>query len=218
MDNSDFVVSKLNSVDLPYWASPLIRIDDKIVSFAGEVKGQKIAAIGFDLHNSDFPLTLEFPVFINNLISYLVDRDTMSNTQYNCGEGIDITPLPEAEKIYIKGPDSEKTEVSSKYPIKPFEETFSPGIYEISQKVGDKEIDKLVAVNFPVSESGPGSAVDSVKTDEAANQAKDTSLNDSRTSGDVSSRGGINLLNILLLTALLVITVEWIVYVRQYRA
>lgn len=218
MDNSDFVVSKINSVDLPYWASPLIRIDDRNVAFAGEMKGQKIAAIGFDLHNSDFPLTLEFPVFINNLISYLVDRDTMSNTQYNCGEGIDITPLPEAEKIYVKGPQNAKTEVSSKYPIRPFEETFSPGIYEIGQKVGDKEIEKLVAVNFPISESGSGSTAATVKNDEAANQEKDSFLNDSRTNSNVTSRGGINLLNILLLTALLVIIVEWIVYVRQYRA
>lgn len=200
MNNSDFVISKVKAIELPYWASPLIKVGEQNASFAGELKGQKIAVVGFDLHNSDFPLTPEFPIFVNNLMSYLIERDTMSSTQYSCGDGIDINPLPEAEKLFIKSPDGTKIELSSKYPISPFEKTYSPGIYEVSQKVAEEEVGKLVAVNFPISES----SFDNVE------------LENSVVSSSDSNMGGVNLLNILLVLALLVLTVEWVAYTRLH--
>ncbi len=200
MNNSDFVISKVKAIELPYWASPLIKVGEQNTAFSGEIKGQKIAVIGFDLHNSDFPLTPEFPIFVNNLMSYLIDRDTMSSTQYSCGDGIDITPLPEAEKLFIKSPDDTKIEVSSKYPISPFEKTYSTGIYEVSQKVGKEEMGKLVAVNFPISES----SFDNIEVENSVVSSSDSNM------------GGVNLFNILLALALLVLTVEWVAYTRLH--
>ena len=217
MNNSDFVISKLNSVEMPYWASSLLEVNEQPAAFAGEVKGQKVGVIGFDLHNSDFPLTLEFPIFINNFISYLIDRDTIGNQQYFCGEKIEINPLPEAEEIFVKNPGGQKTSIGSKYPVKPYDETSLPGIYEVTQKVGDKEVEKLVAVNFPVSESG---------TNDIANSDIRASDNNNNPTGEGtidedhvkdSGSGGLNLLNMLLMAALLIIAVEWAVYVRQYK-
>lgn len=201
MDNSDFIISQFRPVEMPYWGNALLKVEEQNAAIAGELKGQKIAGISFDLHNSDLPLMPEFPIFINNMISYLIDRDTLSGTNYSCGDGIDITPLPEAERLLLKTPDNKTEEISSKYPVKPFEDTSLPGIYQISQKVGDKDILKLVAVNFPVSES-------SVSNIDVANTAADS---------EGSNRGGINLLNILLLAVLLVIMAEWLVYAGQFK-
>ncbi len=218
MNNSDFVISSFNPIEMPYWGSPLIKIDDKNAAFAGELKGQKVAVLGFDLHDSDFPLTLEFPIFINNLISYLVDRDTMANNQYNSGEDIDITPLPETEKIFVKDPEGKRTELSSRYPVKPYDKTYSTGIYEIIQKVGDKEIERAIAVNFPVSESGSSNIDSSVnKTEDGKEVNGIAGTGGSKSESTLKNSGGINLLNILLLTALLLIVLEWVVYARQYR-
>lgn len=207
MDSSDFVVSKLQDIEIPYWANPLLKVGDSIAAFAGELKGQKIAAINFDLHNSDFPLTPEFPIFINNIISYLIDRDTIMSSKYNCGDSIDITPLPEAEKLYVKSPDNQTVELSSKYPIKPFENTYSTGIYEIKQEFGDKEVGMLLAVNFPVSESG---FIDKINTENNVT-TEPVPVN----SNTQDNRGGVNLFNTLLMLALLVMVVEWIAYLRQ---
>ncbi len=215
MNNSDFVVSRLNSFELPYWASPLLQVNEQPAAFAGELKGQKIGVIGFDLHNSDFPLTLEFPIFINNFISYLIDRDTIGNLQYYCGEQIEINPLPEAEDIYVRNPEGQKNDIGSKYPVKPYDKTSLPGIYKINQRVGDKEVEKLVAVNFPVSESGTN---EFVKSDiSASNNQKGSSGEGNGEKTESISSGGLNLLNILLLAVLLIISAEWAVYVRQYR-
>lgn len=219
LNNSDFTVSSFNSVEIPYWASPLMKINEKDAAFAGEFKGQKVAVIGFDLHNSDFPLTLEFPIFVNNLISYLMDRDTMANTKYNCGEDIDITPLPETEKIFVKDPEGISTELSSNYPVKPFDRTYSTGIYEIIQKAGTKEIVKAVAVNFPISESGLTGIGDLEGNAGDVGPAADTAdTTGKKAESSATSRSGIDLMQKLLIIALLVIIVEWAVYTRQYRA
>lgn len=207
MDGNSFVVARLKSMEVPYWASPLIKVGEENAAFAGEMKGQKIVMVGFDLHNSDLPLLPEFPIFINNIISFLIDRDTMMTEKFTCGDSIDITPLPEAEKIFVKGPDNSKTELSSKYPIGPFENTRTPGIYEISQKIGEKDSVMAVAVNFPVSESG----LSDTGTQDGNENAAGADDNSVGTSGI----RGVNLLNILLLMALLVILLEWVAYIRQ---
>lgn len=199
MSSSDFVISKITDITTPYWASALLKVGDKNVSFIGEQKGQRVGVLGFDLHNTDFPLTSEFPIFINNLVSYLVDRDASSSTMYNCGDSIDIAPLPEAEKIFITGPDEKKIELSSTYPVQPYDKSYNPGIYNITQKIGEITVEKIVAVNFPVSESNIN----------LAPQAN------SKVITNISSKGGINVMNYLLALALLVLICEWIVYLKS---
>jgi len=198
MENSNFVISKLRELETPYWGSPLLKVKEKQVSFVGEQKGQKVGALGFDLHNTDFPLTTEFPIFINNLISYLIDRDTLTVNQYNCGESVNIIPLPQAEKINVTFPDKIKEELSTKYPVKPFEDTAKPGIYEIKQKLGEKEDSKIIAINFPVIESD-------ISVPQISTRNAPVSL---------LNNGGIDLSYYLLIIALLIIIVEWIVYTR----
>lgn len=200
MGNSDFIISKFREIKTPYWGNTLFKIGDKEVSFVGEQKGQRIGVLGFDLHNTDLPLTSEFPIFINNLISYLIDRDTLSSNSYNCGESITIDPLPEAEKINVLNPDKVNEEISSKYPVKPYENTVKPGIYEIRQKIGNNEDSKLIAVNFPTTES------DISVQKSTSNSVKNSSIN----------IGGISLNFYLLLLALIVIIIEWIFYIRSY--
>lgn len=199
MGNDNFVISKIREVETPIWGSNLLKIIDKNIAFAGEFKGQKIGAVGFDFHNSDFPLTLQFPIFINNFISYLIDRDVIGNTKFNCGDSIDIVPLPEAEKIFITNPLKEKVEQSIKYPIKPFDKAFIPGIYTVTQKLSDKEESKLIAVNFPSSESNL-----------SFEQNNSTKINTEGT-----SRGGINIREFLLLLVFGLIIGEWIMYLRS---
>jgi hypothetical protein len=199
MGNDDFIISKLRQVETPYWGIPLLKVSEKQASFVGVQKDQKIGVLGFDLHNTDLPLTTEFPIFINNLISYLINRDTNAVNKYNCGESVNIIPLPEAEKINVITPDKTKAEVSTKYPVKPFEDTAKPGIYEIRQKLLEKEDSKLIAINFPSSESD-------------ISVQKSSTIS---TSGSLLNQGGINLSSYLLILALMIIIIEWLVYTRS---
>ncbi|MGV8982535.1 vWA domain-containing protein [Clostridium sp.] len=199
MGNDDFIISKFSQIETPYWGNPLLKVGEKQVSFVGVKKDQKIGVLGFDLHDTDLPLTTEFPIFINNLISHLIDRDTNMVNKYNCGEPVNIIPLPQAEKINVITPDKTKEEVSTKYPVKPFEDTTKPGIYEIRQKFLESEDSKLIAINFPSSESDISVQKSSTIT----------------TSGSLLNSGGINLSSYLIILALMIIIIEWLVYTRS---
>ena len=200
IENSDFVIAKFRGLQTSYWANSLMTVKDNVIAFVGEHNGQKVGAVGFDFHNSDFPLTTEFPIFINNLISYLVERDSFAITQYECGNPIEINPLPETEKIIVINPIKKVYELSSKFPVKPFEETYTPGIYKVSQKVGDKENIRLLSVNFPISES------------DISDYSGEVNLKNNST----MSIGGLNLANYLIIAVILLLVLEWIVYLRLY--
>jgi hypothetical protein len=175
-----------------------MNINDKSVAFAGELKGQRIGAIGFDLHNSDMPITPEFPIFINNLASYLMDRETIVNYQYYCGDSIEILPLPEVEKVVITSPLLENYEINPDDALKVFNNTADTGIYEIYQQQEKGDSIQLMAINFPISESIiPETAVATTAADQVE-----------------VSRGGINIKQWLLMIALAIIVIEWLVYLR----
>ncbi|WP_160680691.1 VWA domain-containing protein [Clostridium sp. C8-1-8] len=199
MDKSSFVISKVKNIDVPSWGSVIMKAAGSNVAFCGEIKGQKISTIAFDLHNSDMPLTPEFPIFINNLMSYLLDRDTVSGTQYYTGDSIEIVPQPEAEKIWISTPDNEKVELGTKYPLKPFDGAYNPGVYEVHQKIGKNEQTKLIAVNFPTSESDTFKKVASKSVGKGSSEV---------------SKSGMSLSNILLALAVIILLIEWYAYVR----
>ena len=177
-----------------------MKVKEKNIAFVGEKNGQKIGAIGFDFHNSDFPLTAEFPIFINNFVSYLVDRDSFATTQFECGNPIEINPLPETEKLLVTNPKRKVFELSSEFPVKPFEETYTPGIYEVTQKIGKKENSRLLSVNFPVSESA------------ISNQERVVNM----VNNSANSKGGLNLATYLITAVILLLVLEWIIYLRLY--
>ena len=55
----------------PDWAQTLIEAPGGPLVLAGEYLGQRIAVVTFDLHDSDLPLQLAFPILMANLIDYL---------------------------------------------------------------------------------------------------------------------------------------------------
>ena len=62
-------------VALPDWARPVIAGDiaegSSPLLFAGEVDGRRAALLAFDLHHSDLPLQLSFPLLLANLTGWL---------------------------------------------------------------------------------------------------------------------------------------------------
>ncbi|MDP4090332.1 MAG: BatA and WFA domain-containing protein [Bacillota bacterium] len=198
--NSDFTISRLRNIEVPYWGSALIKVKDNNAAFAGEYKSRKVGALSFDLHNTDFPLTAEFPIFTNSMISYLIDREAVGKESYICGDSIDITALPDAEKITVIDPGKNRFSESSEYPVEPFDKTNTPGIYEIVQKTAKEDVSRLLAVNFPTDES---------EVPEASGD-----INNVKSTG--KSRGGINLNNILIAAAFLIIVIEWLSYLKLY--
>jgi len=200
-EHADFTVSRVKSMELPYWAESLMNIKGRTAVFAGEQKGRKTAVIGFDLHNSDFVLTTEFPIFMYNLVSYLAGIDREETAAYLCGDQIELVLDPEAGEASVKVPGGEEYRVELAYPMLPFDRTGQSGIYELKQKIGDESSTSGFAVNFPVESESAG------YTAAAETNATQTKA---------VAQGGTRLQQWLLGIMLLVAAVEWVVYIRGH--
>ncbi|HTD20876.1 MAG TPA: BatA and WFA domain-containing protein, partial [Ktedonobacteraceae bacterium] len=54
------------------WAQPVISTPETPLLIAGENDNRRIAALSFDLHDSDLPLQPGFPILINNMVNWFL--------------------------------------------------------------------------------------------------------------------------------------------------
>lgn len=202
MENAYFAASEFKDIEVPYWAAPIFKIRNNIAGFIGDYKGRKVGVIAFDLHKSDFVLTSEFPIFINNITGELVDTGIVRRDKYNAGETVEINPLPEIKEIKVTTPSNKTTKLDIKYPIKPIDNIYETGIYNITVKNNDDtEKSNIIAVNFPTEESNINIAVESEVSGQKQNKTAIT---------------GMNMAFPLMLLLLLLLLIEWVVYTGGY--
>ena len=202
MENAEFTVSRLKDIEVPFWADTLIKVGENAAAISGEYKGRRRAVIGFDLHDSDFALTTEYPIFMYNLAAYLVGIDTEGKTSYVCGDAIDLNPNPEVTEAVVKAPEGIEYRLELAYPMLPFDNTGQYGVYELTQKIGETEKVSSFAVNFP-TESESVNSKQEVDISQEASEVGNTS-------------GGTRLQEWLLGLLLILAAVEWVVYIRGY--
>ena len=204
MEGASFVVSKLKKLELPYWANPVITIGkDKLPgAAAGEYRNRKIAVIAFDLHHSDFILTPEYPIFVHNLMEFLIDMGSNKKNSYFSGEGVEVSPQPDTKEAFIKLPNGKTKSISLKYPMLPFENTDELGIYELVQKSDDKVVKSYLAVNYPTDKE---SRVGRIK----GNKDNDVDVG-------AASPMGRRIMTLLIVFLLGFAVIEWVVYIRGY--
>jgi hypothetical protein len=84
------------NIPLPDWARPVIAGDTAEGStsllFAGEVEGRRAAVLAFDLHHSDLPLNLSFPLLLANLTGWLAPGQDCAVPAGTSGEAEATSP------------------------------------------------------------------------------------------------------------------------------
>ncbi|MFN8411363.1 MAG: BatA and WFA domain-containing protein [Anaerolineales bacterium] len=107
LDWSNVHILKARQVQLPEWADSLIESPQGPLVFAGETGQQHIAALTFDLRESDLPLQIAFPILFSNLTNYLVPPSAFDSTQsLRPGESLHILPPPGTEQVLIATPSN----------------------------------------------------------------------------------------------------------------
>lgn len=201
-DKGSFTVSHMKQLQTPYWADVLYSAGGRPAVISGEDRGRKIAVFAFDLHNSDFVLLPEFPIFTYNLMGYLLNLSSSTQQAYKCGDPINVSLLPEAREAYIKNPAGNTSKVELKYPVLPYENTTEAGIYELVQKMETSEAVSAVAVNFPVDSE---SAAQGYEGHENAGQAVKGAF-----------KAGMAVQAMLIILIIILAAAEWVVYIRGY--
>lgn len=199
IEGLEFGVGSTFAYQTPDWATPFFVSDDKTIGFWGEQDGRNIAVVGFDLHDSDLPLRMEYPLFIYNVVSQCINRGVVNEYQYEVGGSVDMTGTVEGGNLVVTKPDETAVEFSDR--IGTFTDTDLLGVYKVSQLNADKGKRGKFAVNFPVSES----VIENLNIEAQVDGDKVKS----------GVAGVLNLRNIIILVALGMLGVEWIAFLRK---
>ena len=202
LESTSFAVAKLKNIDLPYYADKLLEIDGSTAAFVGQIKERKTAVIAFDLHNSDFVLTPEYPIFMHNIAGYLIDIASGERSVYKSGEAVAINPMPDAKSAYIESAANKRYDVELKYPILPFENTEEVGIYKLVQRLENGNIESMFAVNFP--------------SDTESNTREQQASQNTEIENGKAFITGRRIAAWLMVLVLLIAAIEWVVYIRVY--
>jgi Ca-activated chloride channel family protein len=85
----------------------LIESDSNPLVMAGETNGQRIAALTFDLRESDLPLQIAYPILFSNLINYLAPPSAFdSSKSLGAGESLSLVIPTDAEQVVIASPSN----------------------------------------------------------------------------------------------------------------
>ena len=147
-DTLTFDIEKAKSFIVPTWAAPILEADGKAIAIAGEKNGKKMAVFAFDIHDSDFALQKEFPIFIYNLQNWFFEQSGQKSLEsIESGQVLEISLLPETKEAFVFFPSGEKVKIAPPFPPSPFTSTEQTGIYTLTQKSETEESSNTFAVN-----------------------------------------------------------------------
>lgn len=142
-------VAQARQVVLPDWATVLVGTEEGPLVFAGETGGRRVAVLTFDLHDSDLPLQVAFPILFSNLLSYLVPSQSFEAAAGLApGESLSILPGPQVEQVVVASPTGQLYSFIPGESGVLFSETGELGIYAVNLLAGDEQRAEYFAVNL----------------------------------------------------------------------
>lgn len=130
------------------WAQPVISTPETPLLIAGENNNRRIAALSFDLHDSDLPLQPSFPILMYNLVNWFLPPPIAGDGQVAPDLPVTIQTWPGADRVTIIGPDQRAVTVAPPFPAAPYTQTNTFGIYQVIQHVNGQERRGAFAVNL----------------------------------------------------------------------
>src|SRR5215469_8940818 len=130
------------------WAQQVIITPQTPLLIAGETANRRIAALSFDLHDSDLPLQPSFPILIYNLVNWFLPSPVAGNGQAAPDTPITIQPWPGANRITITGPGQQAVTVAPPFPVASYNHTELTGLYSVTQYVHNQERIGAFAINL----------------------------------------------------------------------
>ncbi len=181
----------------------VLTADGKTVAALGRIGDYKSVVFGFDLHQSDLPLRPGFPILIQNLTAWLVPQGSFRESQVQVGTPVELNLHPETSEAKLFMPGGEKSALSAAYQGR-LTDTMQSGLYRLEQNVSGAKLTEYLAVNFfspAESQVKPAAQVKLGKKDikTADNKQVDWEI-----------------WPLLALAALLLLSVEWWVYLRGH--
>ena len=107
----DVHVLQARRIQPPEWTETLIEAEGGPLVLAGEHGGRRLAVVAFDLHDSDLPLQVAYPILFSNLINFLAGNQPevliTDATGSRPGEVVSIRPQAGVGEIEVITPSSQ---------------------------------------------------------------------------------------------------------------
>jgi hypothetical protein len=102
--------------------------------------------VGFDIHDSDFPLRIGFPVLMQNLSEWMLPPSVPSRS-FHPDEAVTIVPETGAKTVTVVRPDGSRRQLATGS-IATFADTDLLGVYTVEQTVSGNTDRSWFAVNL----------------------------------------------------------------------
>lgn len=191
------------------WARVIVDSDGGPLLLAGEREGRRIVVLAFDLHLSDLPLNIAFPLLLSNMIEYLLP---VSSVQLTTGQPI-VAPVDSTiEEVRVIQPDgrvasSRDGQVQVQANQTFYTETDLPGVYTLEERRGNEVI---ASRRFAVNLFAPNESQIAPQRDLTIPQ-----LSGAQSTVARERDGRQEMWRWLALAALIVLFVEWLYYQRN---
>lgn len=206
MEEFTFGCARARSMKVPAWGYSFCREGAESVGYTGTLDGRSVTVLGFDLHDTDLPLQMEFPILIQNILHQTSQKISLLNSGLYPLDTADLLYRQEVSYVEWYGPDRTKTSGVLKDGHVIFSDTARSGLYRVSAKMGHEQWEQYFTVGFPAAES-------SVQQGIHVTGENGEKLKASQKVGEFF--GMVSLVRPILLLLLICVIVEWLVYRRK---
>lgn len=194
------------------WARTVVDSDGAPLLVVGERNGRRIAVLAFDLHLSDLPLQVAFPLLLSNLMSFLAPGSGAEAAQLLPEQALALQVDPSIEEVRVTRPDgstvsSRSGGVTLQDGQAIFADTNGLGVYVLEEVRGNEVV---ASHRYAVNLFAPNESQIAPQRDLSVPQ---TSGARSTIARDRDGRQEI--WRWIALAALIVSLVEWFVYQRN---
>lgn len=201
LNPSNIIIKKSLRIKVPEGNKDLLSTEGGSLIADISRGNQQILFIGFDIAETNWPLHLSFPLFIQNLLRWVETQGIEGDTSITTGNPIKILPNLDIEFAEITKPDGSTDKIQLD-PIRPvyFGNTEKAGIYTL--KSG--EITEQYAVNLLDRNETSITPSESINISRAEIQAEKENI--------VKNK---ELWRFFIIIALLFLMLEWYIYSRR---
>jgi Ca-activated chloride channel family protein len=209
---SEVSVLKAARVAPGSWGRVVVDSDGAPLLVVGEREGRRVAVLAFDLHNSDLPLQVAFPLLLSNLMAFLAPGSGAEAAQLQPGQPLALQVDDAITEVRVTGPDgavasSRDGAVQIQGGQAIYAATDALGVYTVEEFVeGELAARHRYAVNL----FAPGESTITAQRDLAVPQTSGANSTVSR-----ERDGRQEFWRWVALAALIVLVLEWLVYQRN---
>ncbi len=204
---NDVNILKFKALTSVSWADVLVNSKTGPLVLAGDFNGHRVAVIPFDLHDTDLPLKIAWPILLANLTEwYKAPQALHISGALQPGQTVTIQPSLLANRVRVTRPDGVVKTLNVDQPVLVYADTPMPGIYSVEIYQDSKLINtELFAVNL---------------FDENESRIAPRTPTFGSAAVDITGKGEIGQREFwpyVALAALLLLMLEWLAYHRGLR-